>query len=278
MRYSNVFVAGLLLAASTGCNQRRTATEEAAAPPLANTAMPAAASSADKTSRPGSDSQDVAECSASGTTLSSTLDWVMRAADSNGDGRISRSEADALAKFLVGGFMYRTDTNGDGVVTPAEARNERQRLAEQHPELAALLTEVRRASGTSPFRKLADLLDVNYGKPVTTEEARGVALSLVGDVYQVADLNHDGFITQAEAEEAARRGAAALGDRMFRSADANGDGVLDEKEFQKPVDASAQVAFKLADKNDDGKLSKQEAESAFGAVIRQLGSTIAVHD
>ncbi len=263
----------LLSLVSFGCSYREPKADasETKKPDKAAEAALSASKTSDARAAAKVDVAGLATCEPTRAAMQSTLATLAASADADSDGKISRPEAESLVNFLVGGFMFRADENGDGTVTPSEGRKVRMELTEQHPALAALLAQVRAATGTNPFHELASLLDVNYEKPVKASDARAVALVVLDDVFKVADQNHDGAITESEARAAGMKGENALGEQAFAAADANSDGYLDEKEFERPLEASARIAFRIADANDDDKLTKDEARAALGGVVRQIG-------
>lgn len=206
-----------------------------------------------------------------GTEVEETVTRLIEMADVNGDGKVSRGEAQATTSFLVGGFFFRADADGNGVVTPDEGRQARAELMSQHPQVASLLRTVRTATGESPFAAVARLVDVDYGKPLTIAEARDAARGAVSDLYSVADANRDGVITVAEARTSAWEGARSLGRAAFQAADSDRSGALSRQELQAALQASANTVFRLSDTNGDDQLSEDEAAAAMGRLGRLAG-------
>jgi hypothetical protein len=203
--------------------------------------------------------------------VSEAMDKLVAMADGDGDGQVSRDEAGGLANFLVGGFFFRGDTNGDGTVTPEEGRKVREGFLNQYPAFAGLFREVKSASGQSPFATIAQLVDIEYGKPLSMAEAHTAARSAVDDLYRAADANHNGSLGADELRGLAWKGARDLGHTAFQAADADHDGKLSTQEFQAALKGPAQVAFEVADTNKDGKLTEQEAAAAMGQLVRRVG-------
>lgn len=206
--------------------------------------------------------------------MESVVSQLIDHADANHDGKISKKEAQGLMNFVLGGFFFRADENGDGKVTPAEGRAARQEFAEQNPALAALLQEAKRikkATGESPLVRIADMMDIDYTKPLAASDVREAAHSALDDLFGLVDANRDGTLTLAEAREASRAGAEALGHQAFAAADTNSDGSVDMNELDKAVEDNLRIAFSAADRNNDGKLTEAESAAAFGALARQLG-------
>lgn len=212
----------------------------------------------------------VAACQPTGEVNAMVSRWI-EVADADGNGQISKTEAQAFTNFVIGGFFFRADTDGDGIVRPEEGRAARSELITQYPALATLLEQARSVAGESPFKAVADMIGVEYGKPLSADDARHAARGAMNDLFKVVDDDDDGTITPAEARAASWEAVRALGRRAFRSGDANQDGKLDKAEFQSAVGATAQVAFEAGDANDDGSLTEQEAAVALGGIVRRLG-------
>lgn len=126
-----------------------------------------------------------------------------------------------------------------------------------------------------PFKAVADIIGVDYGKPPSGDDAHQAARGAMNDLLEVVDDDSDGTITPAEARAASWEAVRALGQRAFRSSDANNDGTLDLREFQAAVGTTAQFAFEAGDANDNGSLTEQEAAVALGGVVRRLGIPMA---
>lgn len=212
----------------------------------------------------------VAACQPTGEVNAMVSRWI-ELADADGNGQISKSEAKAFTNFVIGGFFFRADTDGDGVVGPDEGRAARRELVSQYPALATLLDQARAVAGESPFKAVADMIGIDYGKPLSADDARHAARGAMDDLFEVVDANDDSTITPAEARSASWRAVRALAERAFRAGDGNADGQLDLAEFQSAVGATAKVAFEAGDANDNGSLTEQEAAVALGGVVRRLG-------
>jgi hypothetical protein len=200
--------------------------------------------------------------------------WVTRAvdlADANGDGNVSRDEAQSAVNFMLGGMFFRADANADGKVTPEEGKKARADLMQQRPMLSALLAQARESTGQSPFQALARVVDVEYGQTLSIEDARAAARGALDDLFRVTDENQDGIITRAEASDASWKGVRALGHKAFAAADADGDDHLSSAELQGALVNAAQSVFSVADRARDGKLSQDETSVALGDLVRRLG-------
>lgn len=208
--------------------------------------------------------------------VESALASLIDRADADQDGRVSRDEASAFTSFLVGGFFFRADADANGVVTPEEGRQARAEFFEKYPAVGAVFREVRGVTGQSPFATIAGLLDVEYGKPLSTAEARAAARQAVNDLYAVADTNKDSSITVAEVRQVGIDAANALGAVAFQQSDADANGRLSLQEFQAALAGPARVAFGLADRDNDGQLTRDEASVALAQATRRLGLPAAV--
>jgi Ca2+-binding EF-hand superfamily protein len=255
------------------CDTGQNAGARNVAAPTSQDVAPAAASSPD----PANTGQQramriggVAACQPTGEVNAMVSRWI-ELADADGNGQISKTEGRAFTNFVIGGFFFRADTDGSGVVEPEEGRAARSELVAQYPALATLLSQARAVTGESPFKALADMIGVDYGKPLTADDARQAARGAMDDLFKVVDDDSDGTITPAEARAASWEAVRALGQRAFRSGDENNDGKLDLAEFQAAVDATAKLAFEAGDANDNGSLTEQEAGVALGGVVRRLG-------
>ena len=206
--------------------------------------------------------------------VESMVSQLVEHADTNGDGKIARKEGESLMNFLVGGFFFRADENGDGQVTPEEGREARQEFAQQNPAFAALLQQanaLKQATGQRPFVRIAEMMDIEYDKPLSAQDVRSAARSALDDVFRVVDRDKNGTITQVEVRNASVSGAKALGHQAFAAADANNNGSLDMNELKSSVTAVISPVFGAADENGDGKLTEQEASVALSQLAAQVG-------
>jgi len=192
-------------------------------------------------------------------------------ADANEDGKISHEEAQSAMNFIVGGAFFRADANGDGKITPEEGRLARTELTKRYPAIGTLIDQSKTATGESPFRSLARVLDVEYGKTVTLDDARQAVRAATDDIFKSMDRNHDGTITRDEAINAGWDQARKLGAEAFAAADANKDGYIQPGEFQNLVTRSSSPLFNAADTNNDGKLSQDESATAMNTMVQTVG-------
>jgi hypothetical protein len=265
---------GIIIASATALTVACEAERSTSVTPPAATSTPAnsavRAPPANEPTSPTLAIGSLASCQPSNEVSAIATRWI-DLADADGNRQISRQEGQSFTNFVIGGFFFRADADGNGVVSPVEGRAARTEFLSQYPSLAALLNQARSMTGASPFKAVADMVDVEYGKPLSADDARLAARGALDDLFRVADSNEDGTITPAEARAASWEGARTLGAHMFRSADQNGDGRLDLAEFQRAVDDTTKVAFEAGDLNDNGTLTQQEAATALSGVVRRLG-------
>jgi len=112
----------------------------------------------------------------------------LRAADTNGDGLISRDEAKALP--MIAKHFDEIDTNHDGQLSPDELRAFHQKMSAQHEQM-------REQRFAEHFRKL----DTDGDGRVSLAEAQANAPRLA-ERFQQIDTNGDGFITPDELKAA----------------------------------------------------------------------------
>jgi len=277
MKRISACAGALALCGACDSGQNTDASRTTAAP--ASERLTAAAPASSATAAPNSEGTGtprsiliggVAACQPTGEVNALVSRWI-ELADADGNGQISKTEARSLTNFVIGGFFFRADTDGNGVVSPEEGRAARGELVSQYPALATLLDQARAVSGQSPFKAVADIIGVEYGKPLSADDARHAARAAMDGLFAVVDGDSDGTITPAEARTASWEAARSLGQRAFRAGDKNADGKLDLAEFQAAVDTTAKFAFEAGDANDNGSLTEQEAAVALGGVARRLG-------
>lgn len=148
--------------------------------------------------------------------------------DANGDGVISRQEADrnrALARNFE-----QVDTNRDQNINRAELRAAHTRV------------------GEVDFRQI----DYNGDGVVSKREAEAVPPSL-DQAFDRIDADGDGNVSQSE-YQAARLNL--LGDTEFAAFDTDGDGVIDSREAQDEI--ALREDFNKIDVDDDGLISDEE--------------------
>ena len=104
-----------------------------------------------------------------------------------------------------------------------------------------------------------ELADRNHDGKLSRAEASDF---LVDEVFNAMDLNHDGRITKEEGSAGDRQTA-----REFSKRDANHDGVVTREEALKYGRKRGLIVktFREADKNHDGYLSKAEVQAYYAS-------------
>ena len=112
----------------------------------------------------------------------------LKAADTNGDGMISRAEAAALP--MIAKHFDEIDTDGNGQLSPDELRAFHEKMRAQHEQ-----TQEQRFA--EHFRKI----DTDGDGRISLAEAQANAPRLAEHFSQI-DTNGDGFITPEEMKAA----------------------------------------------------------------------------
>ena len=158
----------------------------------------------------------------------------LKAADTNGDGMISRSEAQALP-FIAKNFDA-IDANGDGQITVEELR----------------AFHAKNRGGHNPLKRL----DTDGDGKISRAEAQ--AAPRLAQNFDAIDTNHDGFLTKEELHAYAQQQRQAHWSRI----DTDGDGKISRAEAQ----ANAPRLFEHFDQidtNGDGYITPEELHAAF---------------
>ncbi|MDE1163756.1 MAG: EF-hand domain-containing protein [Acidobacteriaceae bacterium] len=167
---------------------------------------------------------------------------VLKAMDTDGDGKLSATEIAASSKSLL-----TLDTNGDGQITSDELSS--------RPENAG-------ASAEDLVKQLM-AFDKNGDGVLTPDELPARMQSL----FERADTNKDGKLTPDEIRAMARKQGMPTGrqsepgkaegmfrmDPLLNTLDANHDGVIEADEI-----AAAPKALLALDKNGDGEITPDE--------------------
>ncbi len=162
----------------------------------------------------------------------------LKAADTNGDGMISRDEANAASASLphLAKNFDRIDANKDGYITLEEFQAAMQAMHHRH------------------HGGLLKHLDKNGDGVISRDEAQ--AAPRFAKHFDEIDTNKDGVISKDELQAA----HAKLRDRMFAKIDTDGDGRISQAEAQRFPRLAAH--FAQIDTNGDGFLSREELAAA----------------
>lgn len=228
--------------------------------------------------------------------------------DTNGDGRVERSEVTAN-QALFDRLLRRADRDGDGVLTADElARGLRPAVQPKPIEQA----KPERYGATSDVKVLLLKLDTDRDTRLTRHEAPEELRKAYDELVREFDANKDGVLDPRELTLAAgrlqrvaqriaqqqrwdttaelarlERSQGELADRfdkpptpnqvlgdpararaMFAQLDANGDGKLARDELPEPLRNRLGPMFARADRNGDGALSKSEFLAAVDRLAK----------
>jgi Ca2+-binding EF-hand superfamily protein len=216
--------------------------------------------------------------------LMETAKLVFKLADTNNDNKISQKEAVDAGNLLVGGFFFRADQNGDGTLSKEEAQAAEKSLLAQQPWLRFVLERASRPhapggdssaakSEIKPddvVRAIGEWLDTNQDKKIEATELRQGVERVVKAMFESGDANHDGQLEPDEimllAGTVLKRGANAA----FQLADTDHNGALSKEEFAKALEQPAYVVFDILDRNLDGQLTVEELDQAVQVIAQQI--------
>ena len=173
----------------------------------------------------------------------------LRAADADGDGRVTFEELQAAAPKITRERFDELDQDGDGFLTPTDRPDDRPGPPS--------------GRGSGIFRKLREA-DADHNHEVTFEELQAVAPNVTRERFDRLDRNGDGFLTPADRPPHAPgpggprgRGPEHL-QKVLQRADANGDEQVSYEEIRALKPAFPEALFKRLDTNGDGVLSKED--------------------
>ena len=197
---------------------------------------------------------------AAGTAQPVKQKHALKAADTNGDGKLTFEEIKAARPKITQEVFNKIDTNKDGFLSPEELRAAKSAKEGAKGEKKSQKDRPG-PEGQQGRAALAEKLkqaDKNGDNKVTFEELQGVMPKVSLEQFARFDRNKDGVISKedhAEGKEGANpeRPAARL-----KEADVNGDGKISLEEARKAFPKMTEEQFKKRDTNGDGFLSKED--------------------
>ncbi|WP_165221263.1 EF-hand domain-containing protein [Aquisphaera insulae] len=209
--------------------------------------------------------------------LQSLGKMLFKLADTNNDNQISQKEAIDAGNLLAGGFFFRADANGDGTVTKAEADAAREALYAQKPLLRFVLergkAEINNqaAQGVAPKPvNVFGVFDSNSDGNISATELRQAVQTSIQGLFTVADKNADNQLDVAEVNQAVVDAGRTGIQAAFNSADADKNGAVSQEEFDRAIINPAHVMFRILDANNDNQISQDELRSGSQLLLREF--------
>jgi Ca2+-binding EF-hand superfamily protein len=203
---------------------------------------------------------------------------LFKLADTNNDNRISQKEAIDAGNLLVGGFFFRADANGDGTVTRQEADAAREALFQQQPLFRFVFergkSEIDRQGNQNPAnqtkQKVMDTLDANHDGNLSAQEVKQAVQTGVQSLFLTADRNGDGQLDPAEVNDGIVEVGRWAFQAAFNAADTDKNGAVSQDEFDRAIVNPAHVLFRIVDANNDNQISRDELSSATQILMQHL--------
>ncbi len=182
--------------------------------------------------------------------------------DKDGDGKLSREEANAAPPMLASRFD-ELDCDGDGFIAFDELRPPAWRRG------AGM-------GGNHFAMQLFVSADADKDKKLSKDEF-AKAFPLLADKFVDYDLDKDGYVTPDElhrhAFEQWRMEKSQRREQRFKDADKDKDGALSKEEFSAAFPKQADK-FESLDANKDGRLDMQELGRPFKKLMRGPGPQV----
>uniref|UniRef100_A0A7I4YAR7 EF hand domain containing protein n=1 Tax=Haemonchus contortus TaxID=6289 RepID=A0A7I4YAR7_HAECO len=192
---------------------------------------------------------------------------IMKIADTDGDGRISQSEAQAIA--------FEQEGLGAGDVAQMFASVDDNNDGELNAPEFADFERIVRARAVETSKKALRVVDTDASNTLTMDEARRIAFehygfdeNTLGPFFDQADENEDGQLDAVEFagfRSVIRNKAVRNAALVLKEIDLDGDGMVSlseaEEKTKREDDMDSQetaALFNIADQNKSGKLDKVE--------------------
>lgn len=181
------------------------------------------------------------------------LKALLRRADADGDGRVTKQELEAVSPQLAANGFARLDTNEDGVITEADLKKQNN------------------PGGLSP--KAIRNADANGDGQWSYEELKTVAKRLPKPAFERVDANGDGLLNEEELQQLRKRRGGQQNQRRGNAqsvqvrrdaigkileSDANGDGGVSFEELVAAKPGFPRNVFDRNDRNNDGVVSRAD--------------------
>jgi len=182
----------------------------------------------------------------------------MRAADTDGDNKVSKAEFELRFANLPEGRFAKLDKNGDGFL------DEKDRAASKNEGLE------RSPSGWGEaMQNIVTHGDTNKDGKVSFEEYSKGKTDMPRSAFDAFDSNKDGFLTKEDTGPKAssapqeKRGPITPQENRerFKRADKDGDGKLTLEEAKTEFPAITEERFNERDVNGDGKLGPDDRKA-----------------
>lgn len=182
----------------------------------------------------------------------------LRAADKDGDKKVSAEEFKAAFPGAPAGAFARMDRNKDGVLT-----------AEDRPEGGLV-----QRGGMGPDKERLKAADKDGDGKVTRDEFKGAFPHAPAPVFDRLDGDGDGFLTAADTPKEAPAAEAAKPKtskparpnaedaqkyrERLKAADKDADGKITKEEYKAAFPMADEARFSKLDRNGDGVLTKED--------------------
>jgi len=185
-------------------------------------------------------------------------------ADQNGDGILSQDESrQARDAFLNTKpwlrYVIETVRTSPNASTPAAGGANAGAGANARNPQAAL-------------NNLAGVFDTNNDKQLQASELRQAVQTTIQGLFASVDTNRDNELSTTEVNAGLAGIARQAGQAVFQQADTDNNGQISQAEFERAVVEPSRLAFRVMDLNHDGQISQQEADTARQVIMSKMRS------